>query len=277
MLSGSALAEANDFSLAKLGNPQTDSQANSRFRVFARQLAAAMTSVNLAPPETLGHSGFAIAPALSVIDVGSATLPTQGTFSGPLLIPSLHLRKGLPFSFEVGARVGWLSNSRMGLATIELKWAINEGWKPLFFPDIGVRGHITKLINAREFDLTSGGLDIGMGKQFALGGMVTLTPYLGWNMTFVGATTGTVDFRPNRTLADSDAAEQQFSDFFVFRALNAGENLNHRLYAGFRFIAGVLQLGAEFAWVPETIFSDALGQGAIPRLLVGNFMLGLDF
>ena len=281
-----------DFRIAKLGNPQPggtdfDLRANANFRVFARQLAAAMTSVNLMPPETLGHSGFAFSLEFSLVDFQGGSLPTDGAFKGPLKVPSVHVRKGLPFSFEVGARVAWLEQSRMGAGTVELKWALNEGFA--YLPDIGVRGFVTKLINSRDFDVTAGGFDLGLGKQFAIAGMVTLTPYLGWSLNFVGATSGNVDFRPGRTLGESDT--DLFKDYYVFNSLQALNNTHNRFYGGFRFIAGHAMLGAEISYSVFPTFKDVNGSGglltgpvegtaetrSIPAVLTGNFTLGLDF
>ena len=105
-----------------------------------------MTSANLMPPETLGHAGFSLNAELSVVALpspgnqdGQVTLPTEGAATNPLLIPSVHVRKGLPFSFELGARVGWIDRSSMFAATGELKWAVNEGFT--WLPDIAVRAH----------------------------------------------------------------------------------------------------------------------------------------
>jgi hypothetical protein len=203
-----------------------------------------------------------------VVDLQTGKLPTVSEFTGPLLIPSLHFRKGLPASFEVGARAAWIEKSRMGIGTLELKWAVNEGFT--YLPDIAVRGHLSKLLNTRGFDLTAGGVDIGIGKQFSLGGMVSLTPYAGWNLVFVGATTGTVDFNPQRTLTDSDAADPTRENFFyAFDAVAAVANSHNRFYVGFRFIGGVFQLGGEFSY--SVISKD------VDAVLGFNSTLGLDF
>lgn len=281
-LAGAARADTYDFKIYQLGNPQESGtgytpRANSNFRAFVRQFGAAMTSVNLAPPETLGHSGFAFNAELSVVDFGGATLPTEGEFKGPLLIPSLHVRKGLPYSFELGARAAWIEKSRMGAGTFELKWAVNEGFK--YLPDIGIRGSVTKLINARDFDVTCGGLDIGIGKQFAIAGMITLTPYVGWNLMFVGATTSSIDFRPSRTLEQSDTPGEQYKDFYVFDGVLAAQNTHNRFYGGFRFVGGVAIIGAEISYSVLGRFRDAnTGMDVdVPAVLAGNFTVGLDF
>jgi len=286
-LSGVALADRYDFQLAKLGNPQEGGfgyspRADGNFRVFARQMAAAITSVNLAPPETLGHSGFSLTAELSMVNfsiptAGEYRLPTTGSFEGWLRVPSLHLRKGLPASIELGARAAWIEQSRMGAATLEVKWAVNEGFT--YFPDIGIRGTLTKLINGRDFDLTTGGLDLGIGKQLALGGTVTITPYVGWNLLFVGATTGSIDFHPSRSLASSDTASEQFTDYYVFTSLQASANAHNRFYGGVRFIAGVVQLGAEVSYSVIGRFRDtkANEDRDVPSVFAFNAHLGLDF
>ncbi|MBX7096072.1 MAG: hypothetical protein K1X89_00030 [Myxococcaceae bacterium] len=284
LLGAVAHADPYDLRIYQLGNPAKDgfnysAQANGNFRIMARQLAAAITSVNLGPPETLGHSGFAVGVELSVVDFGAqeVKLPTESTFQGPLLIPSLHIRKGLPFSLEIGARAGWIEKSRMGTATLELKWALNEGFT--YLPDIGVRGNLTRLVNSRDFDITTGGIDIGVGKQFAIGGMVTLTPYVGWNLLFVGASTGNVDFRPDRSLQEADTPNAQFKDVTVFEPLFAAANTHNRFYGGLRFIGGVLQVGAEFSYSIIGKFNDSTSgtERSVPGVLAINSTIGLDF
>ena len=294
LLAPAAFADPYDFRISDLGNPllggfNFSPSADANFRVFARQLGAALTSVNLAPSETLGHSGFAFSAELSVVDFGKQTvkLPTENRdFHGPMLIPSVHVRKGLPFSFELGARGAWIEKSRMGAGTLELKWAVNEGFT--YLPDIAVRGNITKLLNSRDFDVTAGGVDLSVGKQFAIGGMVTLTPYVGWNLVFVGASTGNVDFHPGRTLAESDKPsnnpQEQFRDIYVFETVTAFENSHNRFYGGFRFIGGVVIVGAEVSYSVIGKFRDKPvsknGTGLevdVPSVFAFNATLGLDF
>lgn len=281
-VAGVARADTYDFKIYQLGNPQPNGtghtpRANANFRAFVRQMGAALTSVNLAPPETLGHSGFAFNAELSIVDFQGGALPTEGEFKGPMLIPSLHVRKGLPYSFEIGARAAWVEKSRMGAGTLEIKWAINEGFR--YLPDIGIRGNVTKLVNGRDFDVTCGGLDIGIGKQFAIAGMITITPYVGWNLLFVGATTSSIDFRPSRSLAEADLPAEQFRDYYVFDSVQAAANTHNRFYGGFRFIGGVAIIGAEVSYSVIGRFRDAnTGMDIdVPAVLAINSTIGLDF
>ncbi|MCA3012020.1 MAG: hypothetical protein INH41_06405 [Myxococcaceae bacterium] len=278
---GPALAQGfpGDFQLWKLGNPvptspQADPRANGNFRVFARQLGAVITAANGAPPDTLGHSGFAVALTTTSFDLQGGSLPTSGTPRGPRLLPGLHVRKGLPFSFEVGVRASWVPESRMGVGGVEVKWAILEGFQ--LAPDLAVRGFVSKVINSRDFDLTAGGFDLGIGKQLAIAGMVTLTPYAGWSLTFVGASTGTIDFRPGRTLADAE--RDPLSDTFVFSPVQATQNTHNRIYGGLRFIGGHALLNVEVSYALFVPFRDATMEArTIPGVLAVNGSAGLDF
>lgn len=269
---------SNDFQISKLGNPQPDGtgfdpRANGNFRAFARQFAAVMTSINGAPPETLGHSAFAFAADATYFAISPSQLPTLGNFRGPTWFPSVHLRKGLPFSFEVGARAAWFPESRMGMGGLELKWALNEGFT--YLPDIGVRGFVNKLINSRDFDLTAGGLDLGIGKQFAIAGMITLTPYAGWSLVFVGASTGNVDFRPSRSTAEADT--DLFKDYYIFNSLLAINNTHNRFYGGLRFIGGHALVNVEVSYSVFPTFRDNNENRSIPGVFAGTASIGLDF
>jgi hypothetical protein len=274
-LSSAALASPNDFLIHQLGNPREgganfSEDANANFRTFVRELGAALTSVNLSPPETVGQTGFSATGELSVVTLRQSqfAFPTEAASTAPLLVPSLHVRKGLPFSLEVGGRAAWIEKSNMAAGTVELKWAFNEGFS--YVPDVALRAFVTRLANARDFDLTAGGADFSLGKQFTLGGMSTLTPYAGWNLVWVGATSGTVDFRPDRTREESLGRKTaQLEDTAVFEPVAFMANRHNRFYGGARFIVGALQLGAEASY-------SSLG-GGLPPVLAYNATLGLDF
>lgn len=289
-----AYADRNDFEISKLGNPgqgeeNANSVGNANFRAFARTFGAVISSTNLMPPETTGHAGFTLNAELGVISLppigdenGKVTLPTERPQTDTLLLPSVHIRKGLPFSFEVGARVGWIDRSSMYTATGELKWAVNEGFT--WLPDIGVRAHVTRLMGNRDFDLTTAGLDVGVGKQFPLGGMVTLTPYGGIDLVGVMASSDTIDFDQGRTLNSTlDPANPYagLDNTGPFREVRLGDHLNQRFYGGVRFIGGALQLGAEISLSNQgsvdVTNAGATTSRALPAVFAFSTTLGLDF
>src|SRR5688572_25108390 len=89
LIGGAALADVNDLRVYQLGNPDPaagtfNPQGNARFRIFARELGAALTSTNLTPPSTTGHSGFAFNLELTVADIqqgGNFQMPTERAFN----------------------------------------------------------------------------------------------------------------------------------------------------------------------------------------------------
>jgi hypothetical protein len=293
-----AYADRNDIQITKLGNPNRfesststtpsvnfNPEANGDFRAFARTFAAVLTSANLMPPETLGHAGFALNAELGVISLPSSVrLPTERPQTDSLLLPSAHFRKGLPFSLELGARVGWVDRSRLFAGTGELKWAVNEGFT--WLPDIAVRAHVTRLMGNNDFNLTAAGVDLGVGKQFPLGGMVTLTPYGGLDLVGVIANTDMLDFNQGRTLNSTlNPADPLvgLKNTGVYDEVKWSENINKRFYGGVRFIGGALQLGAEVSLTqqgPIPVTNAETGTTAnrsLPAVLAFSTTLGLDF
>lgn len=307
---GAAALAQNDFRIQSLGNPRLNREANAHFAAFSKSFGAALTSVNLSPPETVGHAAWALTAELAVVFLNGVTptgdadgdgvpdnplsangqnfyIPTvapEFNTRNPLLLPSLHFRKGLPFSFELGSRIAWIDKSSMFAASFEIKWAVNEGFA--YLPDVGVRIHGNKLFNTRDFELGAGGLDIGVGKQFAVGGMVSLAPYFGWNLVFVGAQTRRpIEFDLDRPYAESVATVDAVSATTArYDAVNMfGPNSAHnRFYAGLRFIGGIVQIGAELSYsllgqIPVELQSGTSANRALPGVGAANVTLGLDY
>ncbi|HLL56209.1 MAG TPA: hypothetical protein VK447_21780, partial [Myxococcaceae bacterium] len=291
-LSTQALADPNDFIIRNLGNPadpSTGAAANARFAAFAKEVGAALTSTNLMAPGTLGHAGFNVSAELTTAflrgsrEAPSANsdffqMPTERDYPGgsPLLIPSVHVRKGLPFSFELGTRLAWIDRSNMFAATGEVRWAVNEGFA--YLPDINVRGYGMRLFNTRDFDLGALGLDLGIGKRFAIGGQVTLAPYAGWNLVWVGAGSGQVDFNPGRTYAESvnPPNAQLTQDVGMFKEVSLGSAPHNRFYGGLRFVGGVIQIGAEISYSLLGSVGEGTASLKPPPVLTLNTTLGLD-
>lgn len=302
---GAAALAQNDLRITNLGNPTVDPLMNSHFQAMAKELGAAFTSVNLTPPESLGHSAWAINVELGVITLqgisppalDAATgvapdLPDPNKFylptvspgfenRGPLLLPSLHVRKGLPFSFEMGARVTWMDRSSIFAGMFEGKWAVNEGFA--YLPDIGVRLHAMRVFNTRDFELTTTGFDLGVGKQFAIGGMITLTPYGGWNLVFVGANTRKpIDFDTGRSYEDSVTGPTALpAGTAKYQEMKLFDNAHSRFYAGLRFIGGVVQITGELSYsllgqIPVTA-GGITAQRALPPVSAASITIGLDY
>lgn len=298
LVTTTALAGPNDIDVSRLGNPSRSGTAvnavpgaNGSFRIMARELGAAISAANLMPPDTLGHAAFSVNLELSVVSMDGRqppglgetplsegfALPTERPFQGPLLMPALHVRKGLPFSLELGGRVAWFDKSSMYAGTAELKWAPLEGFSAL--PDVGVRLHASRLFNTRDFTVGTGGLDLGLGKTFPIGGMVTLTPYFGYDLAFTGASSAILDFDPARTQPDRDSAADRLNPDVAgaYETVHFFQNPANRFYAGVRFVGGVIQLGLEVSTTSFGGFEDETGRRKLPSVGAFNSTLGLTF
>lgn len=193
MLAGRTTPTAGDF--------QAAADARQRFALMASELGLALSSFILTPPVTTGYSGFdfdlefAYAPTNATV-VGSRDYwPTRGPTPRGLLMPAIHVRKALPFSTELGARIIYLNQSFMFAAQGEAKVALVEGY--YWVPDVAVRGAMTHLYGARGLDLTTSDLDFMVGKKLAVGGVMSFTPYLALRLTWLDAGSEPMDFAPS--------------------------------------------------------------------------------
>jgi hypothetical protein len=275
-----ASAEPLDFDLAKLGAPDPAvwrrigselglpagsydadllaRDARQRFAVLSSETALALSSPLLQPASTTGHSGFAFDLEGAVVAVhpdaiGTATFPSSPAF-GPrspwqtrslrpseLFLPSFHVRKALPFSFELGGRMIYLSQSSLFAGQLEAKWALNEGFDVL--PDIGVRLAYTELFGHRDWNLGTLGLDLLVSKRWGVNGVTSFTPYAAARFTYVNASSERMDFSPE--LDPTRPVPAVHDEHALFPTLRAGF---YRTTVGLRFTAYLVSLAAELTY-----------------------------
>ena len=193
------------------------------FRSLAAELGLAFAPKFLAPAETLGHNGFDIGIEWSLTGINNS----EPYWNGPcdtgstcavssyieddrqpksvLTTGQVHIRKGLPFSFELGGTASYLLYTEMAAVGIELKWALNEGF--YYIPDIAIRGSGTRVFGSKGIDLTLGGFDISISKAFGLGDTVSLTPYAGYNFLYIRAASYVLDATPGVSPGTSAASD----------------------------------------------------------------------
>jgi hypothetical protein len=165
--------------------------------------------------------------------------PTRST-PGQLFLPSVHVRKALPFSFELGGRMIYLSQSSYYAAQGEAKWALNEGFANI--PDFAVRAAYTRLFGQKDWNIGTTDLDVMVSKRWGLsGGVTSLTPYLVGRFTFVSASSGQIDFAPNRSPPTTDPVDLR-STQASFPRYSA---TIYRTTLGVRFTAYAVSLGLE--------------------------------
>lgn len=269
-----ALAFDNDFNLSKLGPPETlqtrdgsevrlieaDPLAQERFARFASELALAIAPLPAGLMSTVGDGAFdlsisgdfAFIQGSQVFSGGTTShvWPTEKPPPGALFLPTLHMRKGLPFSLEIGADFGYLAFSSMVATTASVKWALVEGFQ--WWPDIGVRAFATALIGSGPMTLVVGGWDVGGSYRFPLWGGAEAGVYGGYQHIGMDATTTHIDFAP-----DYEDERDPMSDKSVFKQLSFGP-LYHpatrfsRVYFGAQVRSGMMVLGVDAATASGT-------------------------
>ena len=228
--------------------------AKARFAALSVQTALALTSALLDTAATTGHSGFDVGlegaytgvdPAVigQNVQVTTASGPATFAATGPwvthslrpyeLFVPSIHVRKALPFSLELGGRAIYLSQSSYGAAAIEGKWALNEGMAAL--PDLAIHVAYTRLFGQKDWNLGATSFDVIVSKRFGVNGVAAIAPYAAARFLYTNASTTTMRWGVNAPAGSSpvDAA---------FPTLNA---LVYRTTVGVKLTTYAMSLGLE--------------------------------
>ncbi len=111
------------------------------FSDVAREYGMAFAPRLLAPAETLGVNGFNFGFQLGLTNINEKEDYWKRTAEDgdpPAVLTTLHLdvKKGLPYSVEIGALMTWLADSELFAFGGTVKWAPNEGGDafPVDFP-----------------------------------------------------------------------------------------------------------------------------------------------
>jgi hypothetical protein len=202
--------------LLPVANAQADSLASfenlsqDQFRAIARNLSAATHYKSIAPAENLGTLGFDIGLEVSSTDIDGSLFDqaSDGDFSGSeLIIPRVHVHKGLPFGLDLGASLSRVPDTELTILGGELRYSFVSG--NVITPAIGVRATYSVVEGASDFDMNSAGLELTVSKGFLL-----VTPYAG-----IGIVRSTADPK-NIAGLSSDTYEQ--NKYYAGATLNFG-------------------------------------------------------
>jgi hypothetical protein len=188
------------------GNTITPSNftAQSDFKTFSEDLGAALSYKAVTPPAPLGITGFDLGLEVTSTKMRNLSKATGGS-NDNLPVPKLHVYKGLPMGFDIGAVYSAVPSSNVKYYGAEVRYALMEGGMAL--PAVGVRGAMTKLTGVDQLSLNTKSIDISVSKGF-----VMFTPYAGAGIVWTDST-------PNGILGLSKESMQQTKVF-------AGGNLN---------------------------------------------------
>lgn len=161
--------------------------SQSQFNAFSKDLGAALSYKAVAPAEALGITGFDVGLEVTSTEIKNSAifdLAVAGNAPSTLILPKLHVHKGLPFGIDVGAMYSAVPDTNITLMGGELRYAIIDGG--ITMPAVALRGTYTKLGGVDQLDFTTKGLELSISKGFAM-----LTPYAGIGNVWVDSKTNT--------------------------------------------------------------------------------------
>jgi len=185
--------------------------SQSDFRLLSEDLGAALSYKPLTPAESTGILGFDLGVEVTATDLAHPEVldrAVSGDAPNTLVVPKLHLHKGLPFGIDVGVSYAQVPGSNIELLGAEVRYAILQGG--VATPALGLRASYTSLRGVDQLDLNTTGVDLAISKGFAF-----ITPYAGVGVVRVSS-------KPNDV---PGLTKTSFSENKVF----VGANLNFAL------------------------------------------------
>jgi hypothetical protein len=168
-------------------------------------------------------------------DIGDPAVSNPEGADSYLQTIQFHVRKGLPFSAEVGGTITKLLQSNLWGVGLEVKWAALEGFR--FAPEIAFRGAISTFQGSKDYALLVASGDAIISKMIGIAGLFKLGPYFGYNFLYTHGSSNVIAL-PKA----GNAVEQQ-----VFPSAN---DFRHYIAFGFQVVATVVNTGFEVAISP---------------------------
>ena len=176
------------------------------FRLFSEDLGSALSYKPITPAEPTGVTGFDLGIEVTSTEMKNSQLWVKATGNSldSMILPKLHIHKGLPFDIDVGAFYSAVPSTNIKLYGGELRYAILDGGMAV--PAIAIRGAMSKLSGVDQLDLSTSSLDISISKGFAM-----FTPYAGVGTVWVTS-------KPDATT--TTLLEEKFQQAKTFAGIN---------------------------------------------------------
>ncbi|MFK7858897.1 MAG: hypothetical protein AB8B64_08755 [Granulosicoccus sp.] len=206
----------------------------TQFLEFSTDLGVATQYRGISPSEPLGLLGFDIGLSVSSTDIGGEVfdIASNGNFDGSdLIVPRVHVHKGLPFGLDIGAMASAVPDTDITLIGAELRYAIVDGG--ILTPSIGIRATHSQLLGIDELDLRNSAIELGISKGFLM-----LTPYAGIGFVQSTATPNNIDSLSEVTIEEEKlfvGATLNLGIAVTLEADRTGDIRTYSVKAGIRF------------------------------------------
>jgi opacity protein-like surface antigen len=224
VLGTAAPARAADF-------PDIGDLAQGEFRDIARDLGAAFSYKGVTPATPLGTLGFDVGLEVTQTQMeNSRLLALAGSDDySSLVIPKVHIHKGLPANFDISAFVGGATQVDAYILGGAVRWTLADDG--LVYPAVGVRASYTKTTGTGDLKIQTGALDLLVSKKFTV-----VTPYVGAGVV-----------RTEASVANSFLAKEKIDESRVFGGVNVNLVAMNLAFEAEKMGDNV-SLSAKFGW-----------------------------
>ena len=159
--------------------------SQDQFLRLSHDLGAAISYKGVTPATTLGVLGFDVGVEVTDTRVENSDAFSRAGAGGRshLVVPKLHLNKGLAWGFDIGAFVGAAPEVGATLFGADLRYGILDDG--LASPAVALRASGTRVTGLGDLGVSTLALDVMASKKFTL-----LTPYVGAGMVRVRSRAG---------------------------------------------------------------------------------------
>ena len=241
-----AHAAGLDLHFERFIDPNADSHTpveNASYKSLMRDVGMAMGPRMAGPAASGGSLGIEASYEISGVGTNSTADYWSKAATNPesiLTTQQVRIRKGLPYSLQVGGVVTSMSNSSLTAIGIELGVSITDGYKNI--PDILFRPSIHTVLGNSQIDMFVVGADLAVSKSFGIAGILSLQPWVAYSPVFTHVNTHLVSLFPTeKTIRPVVASLAPLGD-----ASHIADAISQRISLGLRVIVTRVQVGAEF-------------------------------
>ena len=162
-----------------------DALAQDEFRRLSEDLGSAFSYKGVTPATPLGPLGFDVGIVLTETRMENSSLFALAGAGGQsrIVVPKVHIHKGLPAGFDIGAFVGGVPDLDASLYGAALRYALLDDG--LATPAVGLRASATRTNGLGDLSVATGALDLTVSKKFT-----AITPYAGAGMVWIRSSAG---------------------------------------------------------------------------------------
>ncbi len=241
-----AFAAGLDLHFERFIDPTADTRneiENTAYKQLMREVGMAMGPRMAGPAASGGSLGIEASYEVSGVGTNSTAdywTKAAGTPESIVTTQQVRVRKGLPYSMQVGGVVTGLSNSNLTAIGIEFGVNITDGYKNI--PDILFRPSIHTVLGNSQIDMFVVGADLAVSKSFGVAGIMAIQPWVSYSPSFTHVNTHLVSLFPSdKAIRPIVARLAPLGD-----ASHISDAISQRATIGVRVIVTRVQVGAEF-------------------------------